>query len=245
MKPEIVVPDYGKHNEDLEKTAVRLKEGSSWKKLDTIMLFPSGPQIPAKVVHSWMNLYSAPNNGFVRMPTVGAINLEVGEAFSQSIEWIIGNHQFNSFKYLLTIEHDSIVPPDGLIKLLQRMESPEGKDFDCIGGLYFTKGPEGVAQIWGDPRDPINNFRPQVPRPGQLVECCGTGMGFNLFRLEMFRDGDLRRPWFKTQTEGGVSTQDLYAWSDFRKNGYRCAIDCSVLVGHYDLEGKFGPPDTT
>lgn len=149
MKPQIIVPDYGKHNEDLEKTAVRLKEGSSWKKLDTIMLFPSGPQIPAKVVHSWMNLYAPPNNGFVRMPTVGAINLEVGEAFSQSIEWIIGNPQFDSFKYLLTIEHDSIVPPDGLIKLLQRMESPEGKDFDCIGGLYFTKGPEGVAQIWG------------------------------------------------------------------------------------------------
>lgn len=242
MKPEIVIPDYGKHNEDLEKTAVRLKEGSSWKKLDTIMLFPSGPQIPAKVVHSWMNLYSAPNNGFVRMPTVGAINLEVGEAFSQSIEWIIGNPQFDSFKYLLTIEHDNIPPPDGLVKLLAQMEAhPE---YDCIGGLYFTKGEGGVAQIWGDPRDAVNNFRPQVPRPNELVECCGTGMGFNLFRLEMFRDGDLRRPWFKTQTEGGVSTQDLYFWSDARKNGYRCAVDCSVQVGHFDLMGAFGPPNT-
>lgn len=242
MKPEIVVPDYGKHNEDLEKTAVRLKEGSSWKKLDTIMLFPSGPQIPAKVVHSWMNLYAPPNNGFVRMPTVGAINLEVGEAFSQSIEWIISNPQFNSFKYLLTIEHDNIPPPDGLVKLLAQMEAhPE---YDCIGGLYFTKGEAGVAQIWGDPRDAVNNFRPQVPRSGELVECCGTGMGFNLFRLEMFRDGDLRRPWFKTQTEGGVSTQDLYFWSDARKNGYRCAVDCSIQVGHFDLEGKFGPSNT-
>lgn len=242
MKPEIVVPDYGKHNEDLEKTAVRLKEGSSWKKLDTIMLFPSGPQIPAKVVHSWMNLYAPPNNGFVRMPTVGAINLEVGEAFSQSIEWIIGNPQFNSFKYLLTIEHDNIPPPDGLVKLLAQMEAhPE---YDCIGGLYFTKGDCGVAQIWGDPRDAINNFRPQVPRPGELVECCGTGMGFNLWRLDMFRDGDLRKPWFKTQTEGGVSTQDLYFWGDARKNGYRCAVDCSIQVGHFDLEGKFGPANT-
>lgn len=242
MKPEIVVPDYGKHNEDLEKTAVRLKEGSSWKKLDTIMLFPSGPQIPAKVVHSWMNLYAPPNNGFVRMPTVGAINLEVGEAFSQSIEWIIGNPQFNSFKYLLTIEWDNIPPPDGLVKLLAQMEAhPE---YDCIGGLYFTKGDGGVAQIWGDPRDAVNNFRPQVPRPGELVECCGTGMGFNLWRLDMFRDGDLRKPWFKTQTEGGVSTQDLYFWGDARKNGYRCAVDCSIQVGHFDLEGKFGPANT-
>lgn len=59
----------------------------------------------------------------------------------------------------------------------------------------------------------------------------------------MFRDPDLRKPWFKTQTENGCATQDLYFWADARKNGYRCAVDCSVLVGHYDLEGKFGPPD--
>jgi predicted lipoprotein with Yx(FWY)xxD motif len=28
--------------------------------------------------------------------------------------------------------------------------------------------------------------------------------------------------------------QDLYFWNDARKYGHRCAIDCSVLVGHYD-----------
>lgn len=242
MKPQIIVPDYGKHSEDLEKTAVRLKEGSSWKKLDTVMLFPAGAQIPSKIVHSWMNLYAPPNNGFVRMPTVGALNLEVGEAFSQSIEWILQHPQLSQFKYLLTIEHDNAPPPDGLVKLLAQMEAhPE---YDCIGGLYFTKGEGGVAQIWGDPRDATNNFRPQIPRANELVECCGTGMGFNLWRLDMFKDADLRRPWFKTQTEGGVSTQDLYFWSDARRHGYRCAVDCSVQVGHYDLEGKFGPPDT-
>jgi hypothetical protein len=60
-------------------------------------------------------------------------------------------------------------------------------------------------------------------------------MGFNLWRLSMFKDEKLRKPWFKTiaGTEG-VGTQDLYAWADFRKHGYRCAIDTRVLVGHYD-----------
>ena len=102
--------------------------------------------------------------------------------------------------------------------------------------MYFTKGEGGVAQIWGDPKDPIVNFRPQLPDPnGGLVECCGTGMGFNLWRLKMFRDKKLRRPWFVTQKKDGVATQDLYAWSDFRKHGYRCAIACDVKVGHYDL----------
>ena len=243
MNPQIVVPDYGKHNAETEATIQRLKKSSSWKKLDTVIMFPAGASIPAKVVHSWMNLYGPPNNSLVRMPTVGTINMEVGAAFTQTIEWILSHPQLKDYKYLLTIEHDNIPPPDGLIKLQQQME--EHPEYDCIGGLYYTKGPDGVPQIWGDPRDAVNNFRPQPPVPGQLVECCGTGMGFNLWRLEMFKDPDLRRPWFVTQTEGGVATQDLYFWGDARKHGYRCAVDCSVLVGHYDLEGKFGPPDFT
>ena len=73
---------------------------------------------------------------------------------------------------------------------------------------------------------------------GGLVECVGTGMGFNLWRMSMFKDDRLRQPWFKTLNgaEGtGVGTQDLYAWGDFRKYGYRCAIDCGVKVGHYDM----------
>jgi hypothetical protein len=126
-------------------------------------------------------------------------------------------------------------PADGVLKLLEDMEAhPE---FDCIGGLYFTKGDGGVAQIWGDPKDPVVNFRPMPPDPaGGLVECCGTGMGFNLWRLKMFKDKKLRKPWFVTQRKDGIATQDLYAWQDFRKHGYRCAIDCSIKVGHYDLK---------
>jgi hypothetical protein len=52
----------------------------------------------------------------------------------------------------------------------------------------------------------------------------------------MFKDQKLRRPWFKTisSMEEGVGTQDLYFWGDARKHGYRCAVDCSVLVGHLD-----------
>lgn len=242
MSPQIVVPDYGKHNDDIEATIKRVTDSSAWKKLDTVMIIPAGPQVPTKTVLSWLNMYAPPNNQFVRLPAVGAINMEVGEAFSQTIEFILAHPVLSKFKYILTCEHDNIVPPDGLIKLQQRMEAhPE---FDCISGLYFTKSEGGCAQIWGDPRDPTSNFRPQPPRVGELVECCGTGMGFALWRVEMFKDPDLRRPWFKTQTESGVATQDLYFWSDARKNGYRCGVDCSVLVGHYDLAGLFGPPDT-
>lgn len=233
MKPQIVTPDYGRHNADTEATIKRLTESAQWKRLDTIMIIPAGGQMPTKAALAIMNIYAPPNNGFFRLPTVGAINCEVGEAYNATIELILNHDQLKTYKYILTVEHDNIPPPDGLIKLLARMEAhPE---FDCIGGLYYTKGECGVPQIWGDPRDPTNNFRPQVPVPGQLVECCGTGMGFNVWRTEMFKDPDLRKPWFKTQTEGGVATQDLYFWSDARRHGYRCAVDCGIHVGHYDV----------
>lgn len=240
MKPQFVAQDYGRHNADLEATVARVSASSAWKKLDTIMLIPAGGSVPTKAVASWLNLFAPPNNQLYRMFAVG---MEVGEAYSQAIEAILAHPDLSKFKYILTMEHDNIPPPDGLVRLLERAE--KHPEYDCIGGLYFTKGEGGMPQIWGDRRDPVMNFRPQPPRPGELVECWGTGMGFNLFRLDMFRDPDLRRPWFKTQTEGGVATQDLYAWADFQRHGYRCAVDCSVLVGHYDLEGKFGPPDFT
>lgn len=242
MRPQIIVPDYGKHNKDIDATIKRVSESSAWKKLDTIMVIPSGGTVPVKAALSWLNLYAPPNNNFFRLPTIGAVNLEVGEAFSQTIEFILAHEQLSKYKYILTVEHDNIVPPDGLIKLQQRME--DHPEYDCIGGLYYTKGEGGMPQIWGDPRDAVNNFRPQPPIPGELVECVGTGMGFNLWSMAMFKDPELPKPWFKTIKEGGVMTQDLYFWSKARPLGYRCAVDCSVLVGHYDLDGKFGPPDT-
>jgi len=240
MKPQLIVTDLGgAHNANPEATRARLIKGASWKKQRMVVVLPAADTIPAKVALSHWNLAFPPNNGVVRILAQG---LEVGDAYSSAIEGVLAEPNLSQWEYLLTIEHDNAPPPDGVLKLVEQMEAhPE---FACIGGLYFTKGAGGVAQIWGDPSDPILNFRPMPPDPsGGLVECCGTGMGFNLWRLSMFKDERLRRPWFKTQTVGGVSTQDLYAWSDFRKNGYRCAIDCSVKVGHFDLRGDFGIVD--
>lgn len=237
MQPQILSSySEGQHAANLEATITRLTADASYKDLSCIQIVPCFGSVPTRAVASWLNLYTPPNAKFVRLFAVG---MEVGAAFSACVESILSHPDLSKFKYILTLEHDNIPPPDGIVKLMARME--QHPEYACIGGLYFTQGPGGVAQIWGDPKDPVNNYRPQLPDPaGGLVECCGTGMGFNLWRLDMFKDEKLRRPWFVTQTQGGVSTQDLYFWSDARKHGYRCAIDCSVKVGHYDVDGKRG-----
>lgn len=226
----IVMQDVGgAHNADLVQTRARLMRGASWKKQRIVVVLPSKDSIPAKVALSHWNLAFPPNQPVVRLLALG---LEVGEAYSTAIETILAHPDLSQWEYLLCLEHDNTPPADGLLRLLEQMEThPE---FSAIGGLYFTKGYGGVAQIWGDASDPIINFRPQLPDPrGGLVECCGTGMGFTLFRLKMFHDARLRKPWFKT---GAGHTQDLYAWNDFRAHGHRCAIDCSVRVGHYSVD---------
>lgn len=242
-KPELIITDLGgAHNKNLKGSSARLMKGGSWKPQRVIMILPAADTVPAKCVLSWMNLAFPPNNGVVRILALGQ---EVGEAYSNAIESILAHPDLSKWEYVLTIEHDNAPPPDGVVKLIQRLE--DNPNLACVGGLYFCKGDGGCAQIWGDPNDPIINFRPQVPIPGALQECCGTGMGFNLFRLSMFKNRDLPRPLFKTLNgiEGkGVGTQDLTFWTQARKLGYRCAIDNTIAVGHYDLTGQFGLPDT-
>lgn len=229
--------NQGRHNQDLVGTHARLVRGATWKRQRVIVVMPAIGPISVRVAHALWSLAFPPNNGVAKIIAYGD---EVGIAYSNVIASILSDKELSTWEYVLTVEHDNLPPSDGVMRLLQRME--EHPEFSGIGGLYFTKGEGGVAQIWGDPKDPILNFRPQLPDPsGDLVECNGTGMGFNLWRLKMFKDERLRRPWFRTEA---TSTQDLYFASDAKKWGYRFAVDCSVRVGHYDMTGAFGPPDT-
>jgi hypothetical protein len=241
MKPQLISTDLGgSHNSDLKQSRARVIRNGSWKKQRVIMVIPAGDMIPAAAALSHMSIAFPPNNGVVRFLAQG---MEVGEAYSNAIEQILANPELSQWEYLLTVEHDNIVPADGVVKLIERMD--QHPEFACIGGLYWCKGPEGCAHIWGDIKDPVVNYRPQPPDPsGGLIECYGTSMGFNLWRMSMFRDERLLRPWFKTlngKDGTGIGTQDLAYWNDARKYGYRCAVDCGVRVGHIDYDGSFGP----
>jgi len=231
MNPALVIQDFGGvHNGDLGKTRARLMKGGSWRRQRIVVILPADAMIPAKVALSHWNLIFPPNNGVCRILAQG---MEVGHAYSSAIENVLNHPDLKDWEWILTLEHDNAPPQDGVLKLIEAMEAhPE---LAWISGAYYTKGEGGVLQAWGDAGDGTTNYRPQPPDlNGGIVECCGTGMGMALFRMSMFKDTRLRRPWFVTQTEGGCSTQDLYFASDARKYGYRCAVHCGVRVGHWE-----------
>lgn len=231
MRPELVIQDFGgRHASDMNGSRARLMRGGSWKKQRVVVIIPASDAIPAKVALTLWNLIFPPNNGVCRILALG---MEVGDAYSTAIDQVLAHPDLSQWEYLLTVEHDNLPPCDGVVKLIAQLE--EHPELSAVSGLYFTKGEGGVPQIWGDPKDAVPNFRPQIPVAGGLVECCGLGMGFSLYRMAMFKDTRLRRPLFKTIAgSGGVGTQDLYFWADARKHGHRCAVDCAVTVGHLD-----------
>lgn len=234
MNPELVITDLGGlNNADLAKSGARITRGGSWRRQNIVVILPAAEMIHAKVALALWGLIMPPNNGCVRILALGQ---EVGAAYSNSIEQILAHPQLKDFQFILTVESDNLPPQDGVLKLLEVLE--EHKELSTVSGLYWTKGAGGCPQIWGDPNDPVLNFRPQIPRPETVQECCGTGMGFALWRLSMFKDGRIEKPWFKTEKgTSGVSTQDLAFWSKARKWGYRCAVATGVKVGHIDDAG--------
>jgi hypothetical protein len=236
---QIIAIHQGFHNADMEKSLERLQTTGSWKKQRIVYVIPGGDNISPEVYISHRSMIFPPNQPMTPIFIRGA---EVGEAFQASVDGILGSTELSSWEYLLTVEHDNIVPQNGVLKLLEAME--KHPEYSAISGLYWTKGEGGVPQIWGDITDPVPNYRPQMPTPGQVLECWGIGMGFALYRMSMFKslaEKKVVKPWFKTlgksSDDKGVGTQDLYFWGQVaRPNGFRCAVDCSTLVGHIDIK---------
>lgn len=240
MQPQIITPETGgRHNSNLAGVIKRLDKSQSYSDQSTVIICPCRGQIPAKVVGSWIGLMR-PMNQKVMGPMF-ALGMEVGVAYNQLVELILGHPELSKYRYICTIEEDNCVPADGLIKLYEAIEGKvNGQKYDVVGGLYFTKGESGQPMIYGDPKVMPKTFIPQKPVENSIVEANGLGMGFNLFRTSVFKK--VEKPWFKSQQEvvpgvgSRVCSQDLYFYEKAAAHGLRFACDCRVKVGHYDLE---------
>lgn len=143
------IPDYlknvsdftGYHNSN-PGTEERLIKSKSYQDLSTICIVPCHTGIPPKIVQSWRNLMTPMNQKFLFLTIE---NMEVGEAYSKTIEMILNHQDLSKWKYVLTMEHDNSPPPDGLLKLYENIDK-----YDGIGGLYFTKGEAGQPMCYDD-----------------------------------------------------------------------------------------------
>lgn len=203
-----------------------------------------------RVVESWKRIVKPMNVPVLEMIVNG---MEVGDAYNAAVENILSNPGTKNFKYLLTLEHDNLppgpspeIPQGALMALYDGIQ----KGYDVVGGLYWTKGQPSAPLLYGDPKQNSKHksgmFKVRHDfKDGALVECNGMGMGFTLFKLDIFRDKRLKKPWFKTAQgldtkfdgETGIVgyTQDLWFFEQIRALGYRVAVDTRVKVGHMDL----------
>lgn len=220
----------GRHNANLSGARDRLIQGNTYKDLSTVCIIPTRGMIHYKVVQSWMGLMAPMNQKFMR---IFVANHEVGEAYNAGIQMVLDHSDLSKWKYILTMEEDNMPAPDGLLKLYEGIEK-----FDVVSGLYWTKGEGGQPMIYGDPKVMPKNFIPQLPQPETLQPANGLGMGFNLYKLSIFKK--MERPWFKTVQKytpgvgGEAYTQDLKFYENASKLGYRFACDTRIKVGHYD-----------
>lgn len=231
MSDKVVLEqNVGWNNSNIEAARDRLIRGQSYKDLSTICIVATRGMIPSKVVQSWVNLASPMNQKFTR---IFIERMEVADAYNMGIETILANPELSTWKYVLTLEEDNCPSPNGLLRLYESIQQ-----FDSVGGLYWTKGENGQPMIYGDPSVMPKTFIPQLPKMEMLQECNGLGMGFTLFKLDMFRK--VPKPWFKTlqeyvQGQGmRAATQDLYFFQEAAKYGCRFACDTRVKVGHWD-----------
>jgi hypothetical protein len=196
------------------------------------------------------------------------VGMEVGAAYTAAIEQILAHPSLTNFKYLLTIEDDNIIPfmPNTQGPLMMLYEDIEKYKLDVVGGLYWTKGNPSMPLIYGNPKEKRHNqagmFKVRFPAKtqkrnrngklnsdgsdwtdGEIVLCNGSGMGFTLFKLDIFRDSRISKPWFETISDHGTTetpgirqyTQDLRFAEKARELGYKWAIDTRIKVGHLDI----------
>lgn len=233
-KPAIIMEDWqGRHN--ASDYQARLAKAKLYEDQSTVCIVPTRGTIPAYVVQNWLGMMTPMNQKFTRIFMIG---LEVGDAYSQAVDLVLQHPDLSNWRYILTLEEDNMIPPDGLLKLIEDI-----KEYDALGALYWTKGEEGQPMCYGRPGQSPINFIPQMPEPDSITPCNGLGMGFTLFKmssLKLMRE-KLQGPLFKTVQvyEPGKGsqayTQDLWHFQRGCELGLKYACSSKVKVGHFDI----------
>lgn len=237
LKLAVHSPPEGWHNYRLEEMYDKVIEADSYRERSVVMVMPSIKPVRPEVAFSWMSVMTPANHRVFR---ISVRNADVDDAYNLAVRDVLDDPNLSKFAFLATFEADNIVPADGLLQLFVDIEEAQ---VDGISGIYHTKGPGGVPQCWGNPADVPRNWRPFMPKPDAVTLCNGIGMGFSVYRMDLFRRVSF--PWFKTEqrytnnlAHETIRTQDMYFCDKAaREVGAKFAVSTRVKVGHIDDDG--------
>lgn len=216
---------------------------STYENCSTVIVAPTRGSIHWKIVQSWHQLIAPMNQKRALLLCAGA---EVADAYNTMVANVLAHPDLSTWKYLMCLEDDNLVPPDAHIRLLEAMrDNPEA---DGVGGIYFTKGDQGLPLALGDAarfaETGVLDFVPMDLAPAlkegrRYVEVNGLPQGCTLFKMDLFRY--VPAPWFQSFSDitpfGAASfTQDLKFADRARRLGKRFFIDLRVKVGHLDVQ---------
>lgn len=185
------------------------------------------------VVMAWLSLMMPLNCKYYRLMISGSV---VDTAYNTAVKFILDHPELRQWKYMVTIEDDVLLQPDAVLKIL---ETAKEGDWDAVSGLCWMKKDDPTPMLYGHPEQE-DDWEPLVPEEDKVMPCNGMGMGFTLFNLDMFRDGKIEQPFFKTVEEWTgetrlFDTQDLYFFRRAKAAGYRVCVDTRIKVGHLDV----------
>lgn len=138
------------------------------------------------------------------------------------------------FDALLTVEHDMVIPPDALVKLLDT-------DADVAYGLYlFRQGKPALncLRVTSSRRwiDMTITYFPDLVEKGKQqgwLECSGAGLGCTLIHRRVLEKVDFRRT-----EQGGHPAPDMPLAEDCVRNGFKQVCRFDVICGHIKPDGK-------
>lgn len=245
-----------------------------------------------KCKKSWTNrvLIFTPTTGDVRMEWVAArygqiiptnwSNVELRQFLSGyiPIEYQLADAQNlmaktvveGDYEWVLYVEHDNILPPDGFWKMGDYMNS---KEYPVVSGIYWTKT---------NPPEPIlyrgrGNSYYQDWKMGDKVMVDGIPFGFRLESAELIKAAWKESPeyligttitrrvfeqpsalWFDPENGGMVGKQgttdlawcsrimddglfEKAGWKEFQSKKYPFLVDTTIDVRHIDKNGMVYP----
>ena len=110
--PQIIIGGNAGYHNSSDASVERVARGRHHRDLSTVCVIPAIANIPPRVVESWWELRTPLNQRFHRMFVTG---LEVGDAYDRAARMILEHPVLSACRYLLTLEHDNMPPPSGLL----------------------------------------------------------------------------------------------------------------------------------